>query len=103
MAFSDFRSQDEVAEKYGLRYLREDFLQFHAEHPVIDDYFRREIAFTWKVFAYQRSEAAAGEGLIFPILREVWKSYLESLTLLSHEPLRYDGELNGVADYIVCK
>ena len=103
MAFSDFRSYDAVIEKYGLDLAREFFIVTDGPAPSIDGYFRRDIAYMLKSFAYQRSEAAAAESLIFPILKEVWKSFDDTLTLLSHEPLIYDEDLKGIADYIVCK
>src|SRR5690242_17516256 len=102
MAFSDYRSHEEVAIKYGLNYTRDMFVRFN-DSALIDEHFRREIDFVLKSFAFERSEAAAAESLIFPILKEVWKSYLNNLTLLSHEPLQFDEDLKGVADYIVCK
>jgi hypothetical protein len=103
MAFSDFRNYDEVAIKYGLNVVRKFFVESDGPVPPIEDYFRRDIAFICDSFGYQRSEAAAAESLIFPILKEVWKPYSDVLTLLSHEPLQYDQELKGIADYVVCK
>ncbi len=102
MAFSDFRSYDQVIAKYGLGFRREDFVPINRKAPFIDEYFRQDIAFVLKHFAYQRSDPAAAEALIFPILKELWKSHCETLTLLSHEPLQYDEELTGVVDYAVC-
>ena len=53
--------------------------------------------------AYDGSEYAACETLIYPLLREVWKSYRETLTLWSHQPLTYDAELSGTPDYMVAR
>jgi hypothetical protein len=36
------------------------------------------------------AESAACETLIYPFLREVWRAYLEALTLWSHQPIAYD-------------
>ncbi len=44
-----------------------------------------------------------GEALIFPILREVWKPFRQSLALWSHQPLTYDEDLCGVPDYTVAR
>ena len=44
---------------------------------------------------------AACEALIYPLLRETWKSYRETLTLWSHQPLSYDEELSGAPDYML--
>jgi hypothetical protein len=102
MAFSDFRNQDQVIEKYGLGVRREDFV-FPSEKPAIDDHFREQMKLVWYKFPFQRSEGAASQALIFPILFEVWKSYREDLLLLSQEPLEGDDGLCGVVDFMVCK
>src|SRR5207249_6154452 len=47
---------------------------------------------------------AVCENLIYPILREVWKSsYLDDLQIWSHLPLYYDEDLSGTPDYIVAR
>ena len=50
-----------------------------------------------------RSEIGAGEVLLFPILREVWKPYSDDLGLFTHEGLTFDDDLTGIPDYFVCK
>src|SRR5471032_3398904 len=102
MAFSDFRNYDQVIEKYRVNFLRDDFIA-PAEKPLIDENFRQEMRLNWREFPYERSEAATSQSLIFPILREVWKSYRDHLLLMSQEPLVGDGELTGVVDFVVCK
>jgi hypothetical protein len=49
------------------------------------------------------SEDAICENLIYPVLKEVWKSYRHQLTLWSHQALTYDEDVSGVPDYIVTK
>ena len=39
--------------------------------------------------------------MIYPVLKEVWKTYRSKLTLWSHETLVYDEDLSGVLDYTV--
>jgi hypothetical protein len=103
MSFSDFRNYDEVAIKYGVNVARGFFIANDGPVPPINDYFRGDIEFIYSSFGYRRSEAAAAESLIFPIIKEAWKPYADVLTLLSHEPLQADQDLKGVADYVVCK
>jgi hypothetical protein len=103
MAFCDFQNYSQVAKKCGLHVVREDFVVRDGPVPPINDFFRKDIAFIYKSFGYQRSAEAAGESLIFPIFKEVWKTYGDALTLLSHEPLEYDEQSTGIIDYVVCK
>jgi hypothetical protein len=72
------------------------------ERP-ISDILREELAFAENHVAYKISEAAVCENLIYPILKEVWKSYLQDLTLWSHQPIRYDNDLSGIPDYFVSR
>jgi hypothetical protein len=102
MAFSDFRNQNQVIERYGLGIRREDFI-FPSEKPVLDEHFREQIKLVWYKFPFERSEGAASQALIFPILFEVWKSFRDHLLLLSQESLKGDDELCGVVDFLVCK
>ena len=103
MAFSDFQNYYEVAKKCGLHVVREDFVVSDSLVPSVNDFMRKDIAFIYNSFGYQRSEAAARESLIFPIFKEVWKTYDDALTLLSHEPFQFGEQLTGVIDYLVCK
>lgn len=50
-----------------------------------------------------RSEVGAGEIVLFPILRQVWKTYADDLSLFTHEPLECDADLTGTPDYFVCR
>ena len=65
--------------------------------------FDRKSNFTLEKFTYGRTEDSACESLIFPVLREVWKTYHKDLSLFSHEPIRFDSDLSGTPDYIVTR
>lgn len=99
MPFTDYASIGEVARAYQIVLADEKFLALR-ERP-ISDILRAEIIFAENHAAYNLSEAAVCENLIYPILKEVWKSYLQDLMLWSHEPLRYDADLSGFPDYLV--
>ena len=47
------------------------------------------------------SEASRCEAVIFPILREVYKRYTDSIALWIKEPITYDETLNGTPDYLI--
>lgn len=102
MAFTNFTSIDELAKKYGITYRREQFVAPVAG-VAFGEAYRQELDLTLSEVPFQRSESFTCETLIYPTLREVWKSYRADLTLLSHEPLVADADLRGEVDYIVCK
>jgi len=103
MASNNFGSIDAVIEKYKVRCVSGPVIAPAADAPPFGDYFREELALNLREFPLDRSETSAGELLIFPILREVWKAYRPALSLFSHEPLEYDADLCGTPDYFVCK
>ena len=65
--------------------------------------FREELAFSIQEFVFEESEYAVCETIVFPILREVYKSYRDRFTLWSHKSIRYDEKLYGIPDYILAK
>lgn len=97
MPFTDYATIGDVARAYQITIRDEKFIRL-LERP-ISDILREELAFAENHAAYNRSEAAVCENLIYPILKEVWKSYLQDLMLWSHEPLRIDDDLSGIPDY----
>lgn len=99
MPFPDYATIGDVALAYRITVRDEKFVTL-LERP-ISDVLREELAFAENYAAYKRSEAAVRENLIYPILKEVWKSYLQDLMLWSQEPLRYDADLSGIPDYTV--
>lgn len=101
MPFTDYLSAADVARRFQIRFRRAPFVA-----PVstpIDEHFREELAFTLREVPFDGSESAACEALIYPILREVWRGYLEFLTLWSHQPIAYSADLSGVPDYLVAR
>ena len=103
MAFANFGCIDDVVRKYRLTYVQASLLPPDATAPSFGDYFRQELAFNLRKLPIGRSEIGAGEVLLFPLLREVWKHYADELALFSHESLTFDDELTGVPDYFVCR
>jgi hypothetical protein len=101
MSFTDYATIGDVALAYQITLRDEKFVALR-ERP-ISDILREELAFAENYVAYKISEAAACENLIYPILREVWKSYLQDLMLWSHEQIRYDADLSGTPDYFVSR
>jgi len=99
MPFTDYAAIGDVALAYQIVLRDEKFVAL-GERP-ISDRLREDLDFAENHVAYSRSETALRENLIYPILKDVWKSYLQDLMLWSQEPLRYDANLSGVPDYMV--
>lgn len=102
MAFTSFTSIDQLLEKYGLTQRREPFVQ-PTPGRAFSTAAREQIAFSLDAYSYERSEIAARETLIFPILQDVWRHYRDHLTMLSGEPVEADADLRGEVDYVVCR
>ena len=103
MAFAGFTCVDDAVRKYKLTFIQGSLLPPDVTAPPFADYFREELAFNLRMLPIGRSEVGAGEVLLFPILREVWKPYSKDIALFSHEGLRFDDDLTGVPDYFICK
>ena len=103
MAFTSFTCVDDVVKKYKLTYVQGPLLPPDVTAPPFGDYFREELAFNLRMLPIGRSEIGAGEVLLFPILREIWKPYSKDLAMFTHEGLTFDDDLTGIPNYFVCK
>ena len=103
MAFPNFTRIDDVVKKYKLTFVQGPLLPPDTSAPLFGAYFREELAFNLRMLPIGRSEIGAGEVLLFPILREIWKPYSKDLALFTHEGLTFDDDLTGIPDYFVCK
>ena len=103
MAFTSFTCIDDVAKKYKLTFIQGSLVPPDPTAPSFDERFRAELAFNLRKLPIGRSEIGAGEVLLFPILREVWKPYSDDLALFTHEELSFDNDLTGTLDYFVRK
>ena len=103
MAFANYRSIDDVVKKHDLVFVPGALLAPVADAPPFGDHFKAELDFTLLKLPVGRSEIGSGELILFPILREVWKPYVDEIALFTHEPLRYDDDLTGVPDYFICR
>ncbi|MHB1422216.1 MAG: hypothetical protein ACYC3I_03255 [Gemmataceae bacterium] len=101
MPFANYAAMGDVARAYRIALGDEKFVTL-LERP-ISNILREELAFAENHANFRNSEAAVCENLIYPILKEVWKSYLQDLMLWSHEQLHYDADLSGIPDYFVSR
>ncbi len=101
MPFNSYPSAAEVARSHRIRIRIEEFV-----NPVPlphDEHLRVDLEFTLRDSLYRISAAAVCESLIYPILRRVWRTYVTDLTLWSHYPLTFDGDLCGIPDYMISR
>lgn len=103
MAFTSYTSVDVVVKKHRLVFVQGPLVPPDPTAPPFSEHFREELAFNLRKLPIGRSEVGAGEVLLFPILREVWKPYSDDLALFTHEGLTFDDDLTGTPDYFVCK
>jgi hypothetical protein len=99
MAFSNYKSISAVIQKFQIKYTQSNFMQ-GINFPVKDS-FKEELDLLFTDGVIDNSENAICENFIYPVLKEVWKSYRNQLTLWSHETLIYDDDLSGIPDYTV--
>ncbi len=101
MAFTKYKTLAEVLKKYQIKY-NESHFQIITDLKV-PEILIEDLAFTFDKIAYQVSEAAICENLIYPVLKSVFKHYSEYFALWSHQPIEYDSELSGIPDYMISK
>ena len=101
MSFNQFKSLPDVLKKYSLT-LQESQWQ-NIPQITAPDILKEEINFTLENVPYSSSEVAICENLIYPILKQAWKSYAGFLAIWSQAPLNYNKELSGIPDYLIAK
>ena len=99
MAFTDFKSIRQVQETFDIKYTEADYIQYENLEP--SKAFLEEFEFSQRHINIFSSEASRCENVIYPILRDVYKNYVEWFSLWSHESISYNAELSGTPDYLV--
>ncbi len=101
MAFSNSKNIGEVIKEFQLTYIEDNFIQ---EVPfAISEYFREDLQTVMREGVVDSSEYAICENLIYPVLKEIWKSYSSKFVLWSHHALNYDQDLSGFPEYILAR
>ncbi len=99
MAFSDYKSIEQVQTEFNIAYHEERFIKERIVEPAVA--FLDEFAFNQTYLPVYSSEGARSEAVIFPILREVYKPYSQAYELWIQRPLSYNQKLSGTPDYLV--
>ncbi|MGH1394846.1 MAG: hypothetical protein ACRAVC_12585 [Trichormus sp.] len=101
MAFSNFKTIGEVLKAFQVTYTEANFISELAF--TISDYFREDLELMMRDAVVDNSEFAICENLIYPVIKEVWKTYRHNFILWSHQSLNYDEKLSGFPEYILAK
>ncbi|KHD10205.1 hypothetical protein PN36_06925 [Candidatus Thiomargarita nelsonii] len=101
MAFTDFKSSDEVQKAYQIKLVEKNFLTISPHKP--SDAFVLEYEFVNDNFDIFSSEASRCENVIYPVLREACKKYVTQYSLWSHKFISADDILVGTPDYLIAK
>ena len=99
MAFSDYKNIAQVQKDFRVKYREENFLPAQENPPSPE--FLREFEFTLENIDVYTSEGARAEAVIFPILREVYKTYHDKYSLWIQKAIAYNDKLNGTPDYLI--
>ncbi len=99
MAFSNYKTIGEVVKEYQITYTEANFIVETSFN--IPDYFRDDLELMINEAVVDNSEFAICENLIYPVLKEVWKTYRSSFLLWSHQLLNCDVKLTGYPEYIL--
>ncbi|MBD2605321.1 hypothetical protein H6G81_12430 [Scytonema hofmannii FACHB-248] len=101
MAFSSYKTIGEVIKAFQVFYTEANFIVETAFN--ISNYFREDLELMMREAVVDSSEFAICENLIYPVLKEVWKQYLNNFILWSHHSLNFDEKLSGFPEYILSK
>ncbi|MBD2384749.1 hypothetical protein [Cylindrospermum sp. FACHB-282] len=101
MAFSNYKTIGEVLKAFQVTYTEANFISEIAF--TVSEYFREDLELMMRDAVVDNSEFAICENFIYPVLKEVWKTYRQHFVLWSHESLNYDEKLSGFPEYILAK
>jgi hypothetical protein len=101
MVCSSYKTIAEVLTEFQVIYAEANFISQTAF--TVSDYFRKDLELMMRYGVVDNSEFAICENLIYPILKEVWKTYHNYFTLWNHQSLNLDEKLSRFPQYILAK
>ncbi len=101
MPFSNFKSLGITVKELQIIYQEVDIVS--QVTFLVSDFFRQDLEYVMREGVVNNSEFAICENLIYPVLKEVWKSYSNKFTLWSHQLLTCDDNLTGFPEYILAR
>lgn len=103
-SFSTFKTLEDSLKHFNVMAVSSTI--FPEDLPTIlqpSEYLISELNFNIRETAYNVSEAAICEAIIFPVIKEVWKHFKDTLFLWSHKSLSKQAKDSGIPDYIIAK
>ncbi|NER22164.1 MAG: hypothetical protein F6J86_05970 [Symploca sp. SIO1B1] len=101
MVFNNYTSVGNLINKFHISYIEGNYIP--ATKIDINKHFLADLRLVINERVFENSQEAICEGIIYPILKEVWKPYRQKITLWSHQPLSPGNELSWIPDYLVTK
>ncbi len=99
MTSTNFNSIAQVQETFKIKYTEDEYIQYVDIEP--SQAFLEEFEFSQRHINVFSSEASRCENVIYPVLRDVYKNYVDWFALWSHELISYDDDLSGTPDYLI--
>lgn len=87
MSFDSYKEISEVLTEFNITEIEACYIE--VQDLPIRETFRSELKYNLREFTFENSEHAICEIIIFPLLREVYKSYRDLFTLWSHKSITY--------------
>lgn len=101
MIFNNYTSVGNLINKFHINYIEGNYIP--ATKIKISKYFLNDLELVINERVFENSKESICEGIIYPILKEVWKPYRKKITLWSHQPLTPGNELSWIPDYLVAQ
>lgn len=101
MAFSNFKTIGEVLKVFQVTYTEVNFISELAF--TISDYFREDLELMIRDNVVDNSELAICQTLIYPVIKEIWKTYRHHFIIWSHPSLNYEEKSTNFPGYILAK
>ena len=101
MIFNNYTSVGNLINKFHINYIEGNYIP--ATKIKISKYFVDDLELVTNERVFENSKESICEGIIYPILKEVWKPYRKKITLWSHQPLTPGNELSWIPDYLVAQ
>lgn len=101
MAFSNYKTIGEVLKAFQVTYTEANFIeeiQFD-----ISNYFREDLELMMRDAVIDNSELAICQTLIYPVIKEVWKTYRHHFIIWSHPSLNHEENSATFPGYILAK
>jgi hypothetical protein len=95
------KSLSDVLIYYNILYAKEEFVIIKSSD--MNQAVKDDIAFTLERVPYKASEAAICENLIYPLIKDAWKHYVDIFSLWSHKSLVNETGFLTIPDYLISK